>query len=97
MFEMNGYPNYTVLVTDNGHGNISEDSNFQGDPMLIKAVAMFKRARIENDMHLYWLPFISPVGLVSTMCLPVTARQRSCGKVIFPVVSVILFGVRGPF
>ena len=50
---MNGYPNYTVSVTDNGHGNISEESNFQGDSMLSKAVSMFKRARIGNDMSYF--------------------------------------------
>ena len=47
---MNGYPNYTVSVTDNGCGNNSEESIFNGDPMLTKAVVMFKRARIGNDI-----------------------------------------------
>ena len=63
---MNGYQNNTALNREIDNENVSEDSDFERDPMFNQALAMFQRARIGNDIHFFWLPFLSPIGLVST-------------------------------
>ena len=35
------------------------------DPLLVKALILYKRARIGNDIHKYWFAFSCPIGLVS--------------------------------
>ena len=35
------------------------------DPLMVKALGLYKRAHIGNDIHKYWFAFSCPIGLVS--------------------------------
>ena len=43
----------------------SDESLAAIDPLLVKALILYKRARIGNEIHKYWFAFSCPIGLVS--------------------------------
>ena len=60
---------YTNTTNTTNELTNSTDNFDQGiaaiDPLLVKALILYKRARIGNDIHKYWFAFSCPIGLVS--------------------------------